>query len=119
MTAGFKIAQAKDASGATTAETVIGYDLVKRQLFVDRSRSGQGKMKPGKVRQVIELPNAGNSIRLQVLFDKSSLEVFVNDGEKVLTTYIYPDEGATGCSAFATGGKAVIRTLRMWDLSKW
>jgi fructan beta-fructosidase len=119
MTAGFKIAQAKDASGATTAETVIGYDLAKHQLYVDRSRSGQGKMKPGKVRQVIELPNAGDKIRLQVLFDKSSLEIFVNEGEKVLTTYIYPDENATGCSAFATGGSAVIKTLRMWDLSKW
>ena len=50
--------------------------------------------------------------------DRGSLEVFVNGGEKVLTTYVYPEVGATGCSAFAAGGKAVIKDLKTWDLSK-
>jgi fructan beta-fructosidase len=98
--AGFRIA----------SEAVIGYDRTKHQLFVDKGRDSK--------RQTIDLPGTGDKLRLRVLFDKSSLEVFVNDGEQVLTTYIYPGEGASGCSAFAEGGTAVVRSLKIWDLSK-
>lgn len=117
-TAGFKIIQAKDATGRVLSETVIGYDAVAHQVFVDRSQSGGAKIKPGKERQTMDLPGAGTRIRLQVLLDKSSLEVFVDDGEKVLTTYVYPASSGTGCSVFAKGGKAVIKNMRIWDLSK-
>jgi levanase/fructan beta-fructosidase len=108
--AGFKIAQAKDAGGKVVSETVIGYDRAKHQLYVDKGSGGQ--------KQTIDLPGSGDKIGLRVLFDKSSLEVFVNDGEQVLTTYIYPGGGATGCSVFAGGGTAVVRSLKIWDMSK-
>ncbi|HEY4289588.1 MAG TPA: glycoside hydrolase family 32 protein [Puia sp.] len=121
-TAGFKIAQGKDASGKVVSETVIGYDKVKQEVFVDRSRSSRDGVKPEKVRQTIALSGdaalAAGKVRLRILFDKSSLEVFVNDGEEVLTDYIYPDEAASGCAVFAEGGNAVVRDLKIWDLSK-
>lgn len=135
---GFKLVQGRDAVGRVVSETVIGYDAGAHQLFVDRSRSGSAKIKPGSERQTIDLggglpgrasgrpsggasgdlAGAGARVRLQVLLDKGSLEVFVNGGEKVLTTYVYPEVGGTGCSVFATGGKVVIKTMRVWDLSK-
>jgi fructan beta-fructosidase len=117
-TAGFKLAQGKDGSGKVVSETVIGYDKVKQEIFVDRSRSSSNGVKPERTRQTVSLTRGGDKIRLRILFDKSSLEVFVNDGEQVLTTYIYPDEGATGCAVFAEGGNAVVRDLKIWDLSK-
>lgn len=104
-TAGFKIARGKDGS-----ETVIGFDKGKHQVFVDRGGGGK--------RQTIDLSGSGDKVRLRILFDKSSLEVFVNDGEQVLTDYIYPGEGASGCVVFAEGGNAVVRDLKIWDLSK-
>jgi fructan beta-fructosidase len=123
-TAGFKIAQGKDASGKVVSETVIGYDKVKQEVFVDRSRSSGG-VKPERTRQTIALSGgigvgaaAAGKVRLRILFDKSSLEVFVNDGEQVLTDYIYPGEGASGCAVFAAGGDAVVRDMKIWDLSK-
>lgn len=99
---GFKIA----------SETVVGYDRAKHELYVDKGA--------GMKRQVVDLTGSGfgDKIRLRVLFDKSSLEVFVNDGEQVLTTYIYPDGGAGGCSVFAEGGTATVRSMKIWDLSK-
>jgi len=125
--AGFKIGEGSDGTG-----TVIGYDAASHQLYVDRSNSGPAKIRPGVERQVVEVGDAGGGgsgsgdgrasggrkVRLRLLMDKGSLEVFVNGGEKVLTTYVYPEEGATGVSAFATGGKAVIKDLKTWDLSK-
>lgn len=116
-TAGFKIAQKKDADNKTISATEIGYDAAKNQIYVDRSNAGSGKIKKDKLRQTIDLTNAGGKVRLEILFDKSSLEVFVNNGEKVLSTYTFPDEGANLLSAFANGGKASITSLTVWDLS--
>jgi len=116
--AGFRIAQGKDAQGKTVTGTVIAYDKATHSVYVDRGRSRRSGPLPEKARQTMELSGPVSRLRLQVLLDKSSLEVFVGDGEKVLTCYIYPDEGATGCSAFADGGTATIRQLKVWDLSK-
>jgi sucrose-6-phosphate hydrolase SacC (GH32 family) len=143
VVAGFKIGEGSDGTG-----TVIGFDG--SSLFVDRSRSGAVKIRPGAERWMVDVGAArgsdeasrgpaeagagdasrgasapggdgaggGRQIRLRILMDKGSLEIFVNGGEKVLTTYVYPEPGATGCSAFATGGEAGLENLKTWDLSK-
>jgi levanase/fructan beta-fructosidase len=118
QTVGFSIARSTDATGKVLTETVIGYDRTKHQLYVDKSRSSTTSAIPDKHRLTIDLPDAGDILRLQVLFDRSSLEVFINDGEKVLTTCIYPDKDATGCAAFSIGGAAVIKKWMLWDMSK-
>ena len=118
ITAGFRIAQKKDSDNKTISETEIGYDALKNQLYVDRSNAGTGKIKNDKLRQTIDLANEAGKVRLQILFDKSSLEIFVNNGEKVLSTYTFPDENANLLSAFAVGGSALIKFLTVWDLSK-
>jgi fructan beta-fructosidase len=117
-TAGFKIAQKKDGSNKTISETEISYDALKNQLYVDRSNAGTGKIKKDKLRQTIDLTNEGGKVKLEILFDKSSLEIFVNNGEQVLSTYTFPDEGANLLSAFANGGNTLIKSLTIWDLSK-
>lgn len=118
VTAGFKIAQKKDKDNKILSETVIGYDAGKQELYVDRSYAGGGKIKEDKLRQNIPLQNKDGKIILEILLDKSSLEIFVNNGEKVLTTSVFPDEDAYNVAAFTTGGKAVISSLTVWNLSK-
>ena len=115
--AGFKIAQQKDGD-KTIAETVISYDAGSKQVVVDRTNSGGGKVNPNRIKDTIPLENDSRTIRLTILLDKSSLEIFVNDGEAALTTYIYPGENADGIAAFATGGTATLKTLKAWNLSK-
>ena len=118
-TAGFRIAQKKDKDNKTLSETEIGYDAIKHQLYVDKKNSGTDeKIKMENRRQTIDLQTGSNTIRLEILFDKSSLEVFIDKGEKVLTTYIFPDVQANALSAFATGGDAIIKSLTIWDLSR-
>jgi fructan beta-fructosidase len=95
-TVGFKLA----------GGTVVAYDAAAHQVYVDR---GKGD------RLTLAVMGADNHIRLQVLFDNSSLEVFVNGGEQVLTTYVYPPVGATGCSVIGKGG---VKNMQVWDLSK-
>lgn len=100
---GFRIAQQKDGSGV-----VIGYNMQREELYI----------KDGNDVQRMNVAAAGNKIRMQVLFDRSSVEVFVNDGEKVLTTLVFPGNDASGFSVFAENGSVQLDTLKAWDLDK-
>ena len=115
--AGFKIGEGKDENGNIIYETVIGYDATKHQVYVDRTHSG-GKIKQAKLLQTMDVAENNGKIKFEILLDKSSLEVFVNDGEQALTTYIYPPGNADGISVFSTNGKSKITSLKFWDMSK-
>ena len=116
--AGFKIAQKKDENGKILFEIEIGYDAAKHELYIDRSNSGEGKINQNNKRQTADVVETNGKIKLEILLDKSSLEVFINDGEKVLTTYVFPDKDADLLSAFSVGGNTLIKNLKIWDLSK-
>ncbi|MDY5908446.1 MAG: GH32 C-terminal domain-containing protein, partial [Bullifex sp.] len=47
------------------------------------------------------------SLKLRIILDRYSAEVFVNDGEKTITATIMTEDSAKGISFFATG-EAVI-----------
>ena len=53
-------------------------------------------------------------MKLRIILDRFSAEVFVNDGEQVLTITFYTDQSADGISFFADG-EAVIDVLK-YDL---
>jgi len=115
--AGFKIAQEKDSNNNTIAETIVGYNAALGKLYIDKTNAGAARLDKNRLLLTTAASIAGNSIRLQVLFDKSSLEFFLNDGEKVITTQVFPGDKATGLAAFAKNGSAVIKSLKIWDLS--
>lgn len=87
--AGFKIAQKKDKHNKTLVETVIGYDPTKLELYVDRSKAGNEKTNRDKLLQTIDLQNDGDRIKLEILFDKSSLEILGTTEKKFYNLYIY------------------------------
>jgi levanase/fructan beta-fructosidase len=116
--AGFKIAEEKDKKGNVIAETIVGYDASKSEVYVDRSRTGKENINRKNLTQSMKVNSTGGKIKFEILFDKSSLEVFVNDGEKVLTTYIYPGKNSDGLSAFSFGGQTLIKSLKVWDMSQ-
>ncbi|HEY8967643.1 MAG TPA: GH32 C-terminal domain-containing protein, partial [Puia sp.] len=112
--------------GNSIAGTKIGYDAVHHQLFVDRSHAGGGKIKAGREVQTIDLGTtgtdgstapAGKTLHLEILVDRSSLEVFADHGLYALSTHIFPDEDASSIYLFSDGGDAVIKSMKIWDLS--
>ena len=115
---GFRIGQKKDKDNNTITETIVGYNSTANKLYVDRNLSGNVKLTNDKLKEMIDLGKRDSTIRIQILFDKSSLELFFNNGEKVLSCYIFPDQDANGLSVFSTGGTVVVKSLKVWDLSK-
>jgi fructan beta-fructosidase len=118
MNAGFKIAGMKDAGHQMLEETIIGYDAASQELYVDRSHSGTGKINKDKTRQTIHIDHVESTLHLEILLDKSSLEVFANHGEYVLSTYVFPDAEANLISAFSERGPSTFKSVKLWDLSK-
>jgi len=117
--AGFLLA-AKKEGDSSIAGASIGYDAARHQLVVDRTNAGGGKIKSGKEMQTIDLSSsarAGNTIHLEILVDRSSLEVFADGGLYALSTQIFPDEDADSIYLFANGGNAVLQSIKVWDLS--
>ncbi|HEU5429794.1 MAG TPA: GH32 C-terminal domain-containing protein [Actinocrinis sp.] len=98
--------------------TQIGYDVATQRLYIDRSHSGNTGFDPTFYGvQSAPLPLDCADLKLHVLVDASSVEVFADQGEVVLTDQIFPDSSAIGVDAFAADGSATVRHLTAWRLS--
>jgi fructan beta-fructosidase len=96
------------ANGQAEEETVVGVDRAKGEIFVDRRRSGAtffAKDFPARTAAPLKHANA-SAIRLQIVVDRNSVEVFAEDGETVLTNLIYPQAASRGLEFYATPGAA-------------
>jgi sucrose-6-phosphate hydrolase SacC (GH32 family) len=99
-------------------KTIVGYSVRDQQLYVDRRNSGLDSF-IGLFKTVSAGPMASSNktVKMHVFVDNSSIEVFGNDGETVLSSKIYPDPSSLGIELFSNQGKVTVRSLKVWELS--
>ena len=56
------------------------------------------------------------AVKLHLFFDRSVLEVFINDGIQSVTRVVYPEERGLAVHFFAEGGTAVVKSLKAWEI---
>jgi fructan beta-fructosidase len=96
--------------------TVVGYEAQQRQVFVDRSRSGEAGFHPRFAgRHAGPVDVADGRIRLHLFVDASSVEVFADDGATVLTECLFPAPSSRGVSVY-TNGPGTIVSVQAWPL---
>nr|WP_263323719.1 sucrose-6-phosphate hydrolase [Neobacillus sp. Marseille-Q6967] len=94
-------------------KTVIKYDALEKKVIFDRTHSGQSfAEKYGSIRKC-ELDT--ETISFRIFVDVSSVEVFVNDGEEVFTSRIFPGKESRGIRFFSRGGQTNVRASK-WEL---
>jgi fructan beta-fructosidase len=102
--------------------TTIGVDWVKQEVFVDRTRSGNTSFDekfPGRHAGSL-FPAGGKRVKLHILVDRSSVEVFVNDGATVISDAIFPSRDSQDIELYSQNGQARIVKLDVWNLqSAW
>ncbi|MDE7030297.1 MAG: glycoside hydrolase family 32 protein [Lachnospiraceae bacterium] len=81
-------------------------------LKVDRKFSGSRRAIIHQRRCLVD--SADGSLKLRIILDRFSVEVFVNDGAHVLTATMYTEQSADGISFFADG--AVEMDVVKYDL---
>ncbi len=99
-------------------KTTINYSIATHTLSVDRTQSGQisfSKSFPGVYAAPIKLRH-NNNLKLHILVDQASVEVFANNGEATITCQIFPEPGSTGIEFYSKGGNAKILQFDSWEL---
>ncbi|OLZ74394.1 glycosyl hydrolase family 32 [Streptomyces sp. IMTB 2501] len=107
----------KVRTGTGREETVIGYDTTTQELYVDRTRSGTVDFSsafPGI--QTAPLKATNGKVKLRILVDRSSVEVFGGSGEAVITDQIFPHPDSRGVRVFAENGSVNLDKAVVWHL---
>jgi beta-fructofuranosidase len=97
----FEIHVASDDSHYTS----IRYKRKDHFVTVDRRYSGIRNAVISK--RSMKVKDLGGDIKLRIILDRYSVEVFINDGEQALSTVIYTDLSADTIS-FMADGKAIV-----------
>uniref|UniRef100_A0A8R1EGQ4 fructokinase n=1 Tax=Caenorhabditis japonica TaxID=281687 RepID=A0A8R1EGQ4_CAEJA len=104
-------------SGADN-ETLIGVDASQNEVYVDRSRSGISDFHEHFLgRHAAGLKAVDSNQHMRIYVDYSSVEVFANDGQAVITDMIYPDAGSMGISVQSQNKDLVFASLHIYELS--
>jgi len=106
-----RLLESRDADGRLVEAVEVGYD--DGQLVMDRTRGGTAGF---GVRRSVPYHPRGGVIRLHVLVDESSVEVFVDDGALTGTMVVFPARDGRGMSLAAEGGDPRVRELTYWPL---
>jgi fructan beta-fructosidase len=106
-------------SNATGEEVTVGVAANPLEVFVDRRKSRRTRFHPAYPgRHAGPVAWRNGTITLRILFDRSVLEVFANDGETVVTERVFPTQPLDTLELVPTG--AARPAVRMWTLgSVW
>ena len=93
-------------------KTVIKYNAFQNKVILDRTFSGKSVGEDyGTVRKCFI---DSTKIKFHLFVDTSSVEIFINNGEEVFTSRIFPDPESKEIRFFAKGGSASLH-LSKWD----
>jgi len=95
-------------------KTVISYHKEEQKVVLDRSQSGEVPAKEYGTKRTCHA--IGDTLALHLFVDTSSVEIFLNDGEEVFTSRIFPRPESTEIRFFAKNGEAELKST-LYELS--
>ena len=106
----------KEGGGAFAT---VGVDFEAGTVFVARDADTVAASMPPAYREVrtAPAPIRDGVVTLDLVVDAGSVEVFVNDGEAVLSNVVFGAPGANGLSVESIGGTTELRSFRLAPLA--
>lgn len=95
-------------------ETVVNVDLENDEICVNRNLSGMKKDFIST--RMMDIEHSENEIHLRILVDYYSLELFVNHGERAMTTLIYTPINAD--KIFFTAKNSITLDIENYNIDK-
>jgi fructan beta-fructosidase len=95
----------------------IGYDRDPGVVYVDRRQAGNVDFHPafaGRYEAPVRLID--RSVILQIIVDRSTSEVFINDGEAVISNCFFPNESSPVIEVFTGDASASVTDAKLWTL---
>jgi len=113
------INKAKIKWGNKSSSVVIEYDKVNGELILNRDESGfKFNNLNGNVIKCPYVLADSNQLKITMLVDKSSMEIFLNDGERALTTLVFPLAPFKNLEITANQQTKFIKHIKINKLSK-
>lgn len=80
-------------SNSVGNELVFGYDPTEEDFFIDRTKAGKTDFSEKFANKTTKAPRTSNSPELRgtILLDKTSIELFFDDGQTVMTEIFFPN----------------------------
>ena len=104
--------------GSKDVGTSISYNSISRCLVVNRERSGQVSFNPSFASiESAPVELIGGKIRLKILVDHYSVEVFAQNGTVTITDQIFPAPTDRSVSVYTKNGAGIVDSLIIHDLS--
>ena len=82
-------------------QTIISYDTRSHTLLIDRTNSSDVEIPKFKRIAQTEVYPENGKLRLHIYVDKSSIEIFTNQGKEVFSLLTYAGDAQTGIETFA------------------
>ena len=102
------------ASADGKEKTVIRYETAAKQVIFDRTHSGGG-VSGIKTCEIAE--RADGLLTFHLFLDRSTLELFMNEGDYVMSGFIFPEPTSVQIGFFAENGSMHISRIDFWELA--
>ncbi|NVO19942.1 MAG: GH32 C-terminal domain-containing protein [Bacteroidetes bacterium] len=124
--ASFRIDSKNQVFGINLAENnlidnrlIIGYNSGTSQLFIDRRKAGLVQFNSG-FPSVIYAPTpvpVDSILDLDIFMDQSSVEVFANKNQTVMSALVFTKPSTTGISLFSENGPTTLLDFEAWKMN--
>lgn len=95
----------------------IGYDVNTAQFYIDRTTAGKTDFSDNfAVRQVAPRLTNHVTLKMHLLVDVASVELFADDGATVMTGIFFPNEDFSKAALFSNSGVAILQSGKAWGL---
>ena len=92
------------------------YDLLRKQFVMDRSKSGKVDFSNDFPAVTAAPVHAGNTLRLRLFVDRSSIEAFGEDGKFVMTNLVFPSSPYNQMSFGTEGSGYTVSSFNVYKL---
>ncbi|MEI8624004.1 GH32 C-terminal domain-containing protein [Pseudoalteromonas sp. B137] len=98
--------------------SVVGYNFANDTVFVKRDKDAIANAMPKVYREVRKSPVQARDgfVMLDIIVDTTSIEVFVNNGEVVLSNLVFGAPGANDLSVESIGGNTELSLFELTPL---
>ena len=96
----------------------FGYDHKEKQFFIDRSNSGVVKFSENFAMKPSIAPrfSKDNNLKINFILDKTSVELFYDEGETVMTEIFFPSEPFQTLSLETLAKKSSLKNLKFQEI---
>jgi fructan beta-fructosidase len=96
----------------------VGFDASQNRFFSDRTKSGDASFHPDFAKQPSTAPRISTekAVKMHLVFDVASVELFADGGATVMTEVFFPGEDFNCLKLFSEGGTTSLIGGKVYEL---